>query len=467
MEEKIIFHVDVNSAFLSWSALQRLEKDPGALDLRTVPSAVGGDRASRRGVITAKSIPAKKYGVTTGEPVVKALEKCPDLILVQADFQYYRKKSRAFIAILHEYTDLVQQASIDEAYVDVTDVLKARLSPVSAGSVPRRLHNPAGNGNCTDYRESIRSLAVSLADEIRSQVSSRLKFTVNVGISSNKLLAKMASDFTKPDRTHTLWPEEVPDKMWPLPIGNLYGCGRKTAEKLAGIGISTIGQAAHADRNILVSILGEKAGDYILNSSRGYGSAHVQELRDDAKSYSSESTTPEDITRENFDAMMPPLLHELSESVSRRMKKDGVYGNTVAVMVKTDTFQRRSRQRALSSATSDANRIYREASGLVQELLFGSKNDPGLYSQGYGIRLVGVRMSGLDKGEYRQVTLEDFITMQAERRRKEAAKAAELKKQEEKIEKARKLREKEERMDSVMEKLKKKYGEQVLRRGTK
>lgn len=455
MKERIIFHIDVNSAFLSWSALERLEADPEALDLRTVPSAVGGDRASRRGVITAKSIPAKKYGVTTGEPVARALEKCPGLILVRADFDYYRQNSRKFIAILHGYTDLVQQASIDEAYIDVTDLVADMVKKNSLTS---------------------RQAAAALADQIREEIFFRLKFTVNVGISTNKLLAKMASDFTKPNRTHTLWPEEVPEKMWPLPIGNLYGCGRKTAEKLAGIGIATIGQAARADRDVLVSILGEKAGDYILNSSKGYGSDHVRELHDDAKSYSSESTTPEDITAENFDAMMPPLLRELSESVSQRMKKDGIYGNTAAVTVKTDTFQRRSRQKALSAGTNDAERIYRAASELAQELLFGNENNPGLYSQGFGIRLVGVRMSGLDRGEYRQVTLEDFMGMQKERQKEKEIREAALQKEKKaretallkeaaEKEKEQKLRKKKERMADVMDQLSKKYGEQVLHRG--
>lgn len=459
MSDRIIFHVDVNSAFLSWSALQRLEQDPNALDLRTVASAVGGDRASRRGVITAKSIPAKKYGVTTGEPVAKALEKCPGLILVRADFQYYRQNSRKFISILHEYTDSVQQASIDEAYVDVTEVLQARLQKDIALSGPE-----------------LKSQAVVLADEIRSQILARLKFTVNVGISTNKLLAKMASDFTKPNRTHTLWPEEVPDKMWPLPIRDLYGCGRKTADRLTGMGISTIGQAAKADPAILISVLGDSAGTYIHQSSNGIGSSHVREIRDDAKSYSNESTTPEDITMENFDAMMPPLLRDLSESVSRRMKKDGVYGNTAAVKVKTDTFQIRSRQKTLLSGTNDADRIYRAASELAQELLFGSGSSPGLYSQGYGIRLVGVRMSGLDKGEYRQVTLEDFMGMQArlrkekeEKQAEEDAKKASLQKNEAKQrqeeEGRKKLRQKEERMRDVMDQLRKKYGQQVLHKG--
>ena len=120
-EERTIFHVDVNSAFLSWSALKRLEEDPGSVDLRTIPSAVGGDVKTRHGVITAKSIPAKKYGVQTGEPVVKALQKCPQLVLVPSDFETYRRYSHALMEILSQYTPLLQQMSIDEAFLDLTE----------------------------------------------------------------------------------------------------------------------------------------------------------------------------------------------------------------------------------------------------------------------------------------------------------------------------------------------------------
>ena len=231
-EERVIFHVDVNSAFLSWSALKRLEEDPGSLDLRTIPSAVGGDVKTRHGVITAKSIPAKKYGVQTGEPVVKALQKCPQLVLVPSDFETYRKYSRAMMEILARYTPLLQQMSIDEAFLDLSE----RISPRD------------------------REGALELARQIRDTVRQELGFTVNVGISNNKLLAKMASDFQKPDRTHTLYPEEVPAKMWPLPINDLYGCGKQTARKLQLVGINTIGDAAAADLELLQTVLGERTG---------------------------------------------------------------------------------------------------------------------------------------------------------------------------------------------------------------
>ena len=180
--ERTIFHVDVNSAFLSWSALKKLRDEPGSVDLRTIPSAVGGDVKTRHGIITAKSIPAKKYGIQTAEPVVKALQKCPQLVLVPPDFQTYREYSQALMNILAQYSPLLQQVSIDEAYLDMSD----RIAPGD------------------------REAAKMWAMRIREQVKRELGFTVNVGISTNKLLAKMASDFEKPDRTHTLYPDEVP-----------------------------------------------------------------------------------------------------------------------------------------------------------------------------------------------------------------------------------------------------------------
>ena len=415
--EQIIFHVDVNSAFLSWSAVKRLKDDPKAVDLRTIPSAVGGDVETRHGIITAKSIPAKRFGIVTGEPVVKALQKCPGLVLVSSDWEAYREYSNAFIRILLEYSELVQQASIDEAYVDMTEAIGT---------------------------EDRRSAAMTLAASIREEIRTRLGFTVNVGISSNKLLAKMASDFQKPDRTHTLWPEEVPAKMWPLPIGDLYGCGGKTASRLAGIGITTIGDAASADPAMLQSFLGEKSGAYITAASRGIGSDRVHTEHEDARSYSNETTTSEDITLQSYDRLTPPLLHHLSGKVAGRMKRDGVYGSTVTVSVKTNDFRRRSRQKKLDAATNDAAVIERHARELLRGLLY---ERDGIFDRGAGVRLIGVGMSSLDHGEYRQLSLEDFLQDQE----KEKAEAA--------------GRVRQEKLRKMLQKVQSRYGNDSLRKG--
>ena len=386
-----IFHIDVNSAFLSWSALKKLEEEPGSVDLRTIPSAVGGDVETRHGIITAKSIPAKQYGVQTGEPVVKALQKCPQLVLVRSDFKTYRKYSHAFIDILHEYTDQVEQVSIDEAYMDTTglELLFAKKT--------------AGESSGTDGL----SYPLNLAYHIKNTVFQRLGFTVNVGVSTNRLLAKMASDFTKPDKVHTLFPGEIPQKMWPLPIRELHGCGRATAEKLENIGIRTIGDAAHADLKILQSLLGEKGGSYICRSANGISRASVTTTREEAKSYSNETTTAFDITEDNFEKEALPVIKHLSEKVAARMQRDEVFAGTIDVSVKTDSFQRRSKQRKLSASTNDAELIYQTAEQLMRQLLLG-KN--GLFGKGHHIRLIGVGGSGLDRGEYRQVGFTEAIS---------------------------------------------------------
>jgi len=444
---RIIFHVDVNSAFLSWSAVEALAKDPDALDLRTVPSAVGGDVDKRHGVITARSIPAKKYGVKTGEPVVTALKKCPQLILVKADFKAYRRHSDAFESILREYSDLVEKASIDEAYVDVTDVILERMRRLKKSdgiegglsAVEPERGEGGGSKKTTEIRcewgrdggaaaeaaesgvfketevrrqasglademgrdggaaaeaaesgifkeAEVRRQASGLADEIRSEVKSRLGFTVNVGISENKLLAKTASDFTKPDRTHELWPDEVQKKLWPLPIGDLFGCGGKTAEKLKRVGVFKVGDAAKAGATVLKALLGEKSGEYIAEAALGHGSDIVDPSEREAKSCSNETTTPYDITAENYAEEMPRYVKELSDKVAERLKKDGLCGGAVSVSVKTNGFERHSRQIRLAAPTDSAKVIKKNAEKLLLELSFGQTRQPPFMSDPLAMR---------------------------------------------------------------------------------
>ena len=368
----IIFHVDVNSAFLSWTAVQRLKEDPTSTDLRTIPSIVGGDRETRHGIVTAKSIPAARLGIRTADPVAQALKKCPDLVIVPSDFALYRRSSAAFIAILKKYSDLVEQASIDEAYMDVSGT-----------------DDPVG-----------------LAGRIRDEVRETLGFTVNVGISTNKLLAKMASDFTKPDKTHTLFPEEIPEKMWPLPIGSLYGCGSHTAARLISVGIHTIGDAAALPQEYLQSVLGDKSGRYIWRSANGISHSQVTTVREEAKSCSNEITTPFDITEDNYAKEMPPLLDALSEKVSGRLIKKGLYAKTVGVMIKTSDFKRRSMQVKREDSLQSADIIRRIAGELADKLMLGEK---GVFAEGLGVRLVGISTADLDHGEYRQMSLADLL----------------------------------------------------------
>ena len=452
-EGRIIFHVDVNSAFLSWSALKRLEEDPNAVDLRTIPSGVGGDVKTRHGIITAKSIPAKKYGVQTGEPVVKALQKCPQLVLVPPDFETYRKYSRTLMEILSEYTSLLQQVSIDEAYLDVTErVTKAaaNLSGTKAAanpSVTKATVNP-GVAVVSETPNRARNLSLALAQQIRDRVRSELGFTVNVGISSNKLLAKMASDFEKPDKTHTLYPEEVPAKMWPLPIEALHGCGKSTAQKLKLIGINTIGDAAAADMELLQSFLGQSSGAYIWNSTNGISRSKVVAEREQAKSVSNERTLSEDIGRENYQADGVPVIRMLSQKVAGRLQKSGLAGQTVTFQVKTSEFERHSRQMSLPELTDQSKDIEPAALLLADQLLGGPE---GLFAQGIKIRLIGVGVSRLAEKKVHQMDLVEW----AERNEEEESRRAE--------EESRRVR--QAKLDEMISKVNERYGKGTIRKG--
>ena len=403
-----IFHVDVNSAFLSWSALKQLQDDPGSVDLRTIPSAVGGDVKTRHGIITAKSIPAKKYNIQTGEPVVKALQKCPQLVLVPSDFDTYRKYSHALMDLLSSFSQVLQQVSIDEAFLDIS------------------------------LQVSDRSSAILLADRIRETVFEQLGFTVNVGISENKLLAKMASDFQKPDRTHTLFPDEIPQKMWTLPIEKLFGCGKATSNKLRGIGIHTIGEAAAMPIATLQSLLGEKAGLYIHNSANGISTSPVRPEREKAKSISNEITLSEDVSTYQ-DAL--PFIEKLSKKVAGRMQKASIVGQTITLLVKTTDFQRHSRQLSLNTVTNHAATIEKTACQLAQRLL------PELFQTGLSIRLIGVGVSKLTDEENLQRNLFNWAEEKQE------------------LENNKEKKEKQKILDELMKEIDTRYGQGTITKG--
>ena len=426
--ERTIFHVDVNSAFLSWSALKKLRDEPGSVDLRTIPSAVGGDVKTRHGIITAKSIPAKRYGIQTAEPVVKALQKCPQLVLVPPDFQTYHAYSRALMDILAQYSSLLQQMSIDEAYLDMSD----RIAPGD------------------------REAAIMWARHIREQVKRELGFTVNVGISTNKLLAKMASDFEKPDRTHTLYPDEVPSKMWPLPIDSLHGCGKSTAQKLQLVGINTIGEAAASDPMLLQSILGQKSGAYIYNSANGISRSPVVAEREQAKSISNERTLSEDVDRENYHTNGIPVIRELAEKVASRMQKKGLSGQTVTFQVKSSEFDRYSRQTSLSEASDRAEEIEAAALMLADRLLNGPD---GLFEAGMTIRLIGVGVSKLTQKQIHQMDLFEWAdrNLEVEKRKEEKRRVT--------AEENEKRKAKQARLDKMMEMINNRYGTGTVKKG--
>lgn len=361
----IIFHIDVNSAFLSWEAVYRMAHKGGRQDLREIPSAVGGDMAMRHGIILAKSIPAKKYGIQTGETILEARRKCPNLVLVPPNYGLYEKCSAAFMDILREYSDIVEQYSIDEAFVDMTE-------------------------SCRLFGEP-----VEVAGQIKDHIREELGFTVNVGVSSNKLLAKMASDFKKPDRVHTLYPEEIQAKMWSLPVSDLFFVGRATAKKLFSVGIKTIGELASADPAWLKSIL-KKQGEVIWGFANGIDLSPVLDKPPANKGYGNSTTTPYDVTdTETADR----VLLALAETVGNRLRADSVQIEVVSVGIKYTDLSYYSHQKILQTATNLTWEIYRAAHELFLELW---DNGP--------IRHLGIHTSRVISGDfYRQPTLFDEV----------------------------------------------------------
>ena len=363
--KSIIFHIDVNSAFLSWEAVYRLAHKGGRQDLREIPSAVGGDMALRHGIILAKSLPAKQYGIKTGETILEAQRKCPNLILVPPNYGLYEKCSAAFMSILREYSDVVEQYSIDEAFVDMTASCHLFGQPVEA------------------------------AEQIKDHIREKLGFTVNVGVSSNKLLAKMASDFKKPDMVHTLYPEEIPSKMWPLPVSDLLFVGRATAKKLFDVGIKTIGELASADPAWLRSIL-KKQGEVIWGFANGVDLSPVLEQPLANKGYGNSTTTPYDVTDlETADR----VLLALSETVGNRLREDNVQIEVVSVGIRYADLSYVSHQKILQTPTNLTWEIYQAACGLFAEL----------WNHG-PIRHLGIHTSRVKHNDFfRQVTLFDEI----------------------------------------------------------
>jgi DNA polymerase-4 len=361
MAEKVIFHVDANSAFLSWTAAYKVKVLGETEDLRDVPSVVAGDKESRHSIILAKSGPAKKYGIQTGEPLFQALEKCPQLKVVQPDYALYVEASRHFVDMLRQFSPVVQQYSIDEAWVDMTGTERLWGTPRVA------------------------------AEKMRQRINDELGFTVNIGISSNKLLAKMAGDFEKPNKVHTLFPEEMESKFWPLPVRDLFLVGAATERKLKLLGIYTIGDLAKADINILKKRLG-KHGETIWHFANGRNAEAVVPVPAENKGYGNSVTTPRDVvTRENAHQ----VLLSLCETVAMRMRKDEQCGRCVTVHLRTNAFQHFSHQRSLHGATNITTEIFEAACAVFDEAWDGATP----------LRQLGVQMTRLSKEPYQQYDL--------------------------------------------------------------
>lgn len=336
MKRRVIFHVDVNSAFLSWSAVYRMQ-ELGEADLRAVPSAVAVEGDVRRSIILAKSGPAKKYGVKTGEPLGMARDKCPMLQVVPPDYELYVTASRSLIRLLREFSPLVEQYSIDEAWVDMTGTEELFGSPVLA------------------------------AERMKSRIRDELGFTVNIGVSTNKLLAKMAGDFEKPDRVHTLFPEEIAEKMWPLPVRDLFSVGPATERKLRDLGIGTIGQLAQADPQMLLRKL-HKPGLILWHFANGRADDALLPAPMENKSYGNSMTTMRDVTTTQEGRQ---VLLSLCETVAARLRKDGKRAALIFVTIRDSAFRNASRQRSMAARTNATEELYRAACEVFSSLWDG------------------------------------------------------------------------------------------------
>ena len=323
----IIYHIDVNSAFLSWTAVKRLRDNPEALDIRTIPAVIGGDEKKRHGIVLAKSVPAKAYGIQTGEPLVQTLKKCPDILIVPPDFATYVSMSEQLMNFLKQTAPVVEQYSIDEAFCDMTGTGLLYGDPVA------------------------------FAHQLKDDILNRFGFTVNIGISTNKLLAKMASDFKKPNLVHTLFPEEIPQKMWPLPVGELFFVGPSMCKKLEALGIHTIGDVAASNPQLLVSHF-KKHGELIWNYANGFDIELPVNHKAANKSFGNSVTLHFDVTdAENAKT----ILLSLSETVGARIRAEHAYIGVVSVTIVDNEFRHLSRQCTLSTPTDITEIIYENA----------------------------------------------------------------------------------------------------------
>ena len=391
-KQKQILHIDVNNAFLSWTAMDRLAQGE-KVDIREIEAVIGGDESKRSGIVLAKSMKAKKRGVYTGETLYQARLKCPNLQVFKGDYKSYKKHSNDLYNLLLQYTDKIERFSIDECFLDMTEYL----------------------GNDT---------LLNKAYEISKRVKNELGFTVNIGVAHNKLLAKMASDFTKPDRVHTLFEEEVPTKMWTLPVSELFMVGKKTLPVLYKMHIKTIGDLAKQDKQEMIKKFG-KHGLMMWEYSNGIDKSKVHYLEEKPKGIGNSVTLPMDLVEKE---KIEKVLLTLTEQVTYRLRKYNMYANVVNVQLRTKDFKDFSHQKKLMNATSNTKDVYNVAKELLDEM----------YKKGTFIRLVGLRVDNLiDKDE---VQLSLFNN------------------DEEK---------KQEKLDEVVDKLKEKYGYNSVTRAGK
>ena len=358
-KERVIFHIDVNNAFLSWTAVKML-KEGSNIDIRNIPSIIGGDESLRHGIVLAKSPIAKKYGIKTAETIYSARKKCKNLKVYPPDHHYYHEMSNKLMKYLSNYSPLLEQLSVDECFLDMSN---------------------------TNY---LYDNLIDLAYKIKDEIYTKYGFTVNIGIANNKLCAKMASDFEKPNKVHTLYNDEIETKMWVLPVNDLFMVGKKTAEKLEMLGINTIGDLAKCDISFLKKHF-KSFGQLLWEYANGIDNSPVINLEEANKCISVSETFEVDV--DNINRLRNTLLEQV-EKVTKALRKEQMYAKTIAVTIKTYDFKNFSKQMKLDNATDITEEIYKNILNLFENFWDGTK-----------IRNLGVRLSNFTDRCDRQLSL--------------------------------------------------------------
>lgn len=390
--KRIIMHIDVNNAFLSWSAVWYL-RHGSKIDIRNTYAVIGGDEKARHGIVLAKSMPAKKRGVVTAETLFSAKKKCPNLKVYPPNYNFYKKMSDKMLELIRNYSPDIEQMSIDECLLDYTPVKHL-------------------------YGDEIK-----FAYKLKKEIYDTLGFTVNIGIGNNRLCAKMASDFSKPYKVHTLFEEEVPEKMWPLKVDDLFGIGKRTAEKLHKLNINTIYDLAHTDGKFLYKYFKNQAAD-MIRSANGQGSDVIVTKESVPKGIGNEITLDHNVDSKEE---LEPYLLALSENVAIRLRKQQKYASVVVVTLKDKFFKRFSHQKKLVNATNLTEEIYKTALDILGEM---NVDD--------GIRLIGVRLDKLSNTSSHQVSLFEDL----------------------------KVREDNNELEKTVDELKEKYGFKVIKKAS-
>lgn len=356
---RIIFHVDVNNAFLSWTAVELLKQGYG-VDIRNIPSVIGGDEAQRRGIVLAKSPVAKSMGVVTAEALFQARRKCPGLKVFPANYSLYKQESDKLFEYFCTLTPIVERYSIDECFLDFT-------------------------GTSYLYDDYL-----LLARKMQKYINDNFGITVNIGIAENRLCAKMASDFLKPNKIHTLFPSEIKSKMWPLKVDDLFMVGRKSAVILHQLGIHTIGDLARTDV-VLLSKYFKNQAIKMIESANGIDESLVCFRESKEKSISVSETLPEDVV--DTSKLKEVLLFQ-ADKVARSARRENLYAGVVSIILKNNQFVNYSHQKKLVNPTNATEEVYKISCELLKNIW---KGEP--------IRLIGIRLSDFTTNNQKQVSL--------------------------------------------------------------